>query len=227
MTDLSKTIEAKSDQLNAEDLIAGDKTIRITKVSAVAGDQPISINYEGDNGKPYKPCKSMRRVLVHVWGSDGSQYTGRSMTLFREPSIKFGGVAVGGIRISHMSHISEKKSFALTESRAVRKIYTVMPLVDAGEEFTPAPEAEIIERINMALTEEALKGAWKHYAKDIPAHDDAARARITAAKDAKKAELSAPKEKTGIEQTAEDVENYLDYAKPIEGIEEVDNSDPF
>ena len=63
MTDLSKTIDPKSDQLNSDDLIAGPITIRITKVSAnlSSPEQPISIFFEGDNGKPYKPCKSMRR----------------------------------------------------------------------------------------------------------------------------------------------------------------------
>ena len=72
MTDLAKTIEPKSDQLNADDLIAGPRTIVITAVRANAGsaEQPVSISFEGDDGKPYKPCKSMRRVMVHVWGPD-------------------------------------------------------------------------------------------------------------------------------------------------------------
>ena len=62
-----ESIAPKSNQLNADDLIGGRSiTIKITKVSGVAGEQPICINYEGDNGKPYYPCKSMRRVLVHV-----------------------------------------------------------------------------------------------------------------------------------------------------------------
>jgi len=137
MTDLSKTIEPKSDQLNADDLIAGPRTITVTDVRGVSGDaQPISIHYEGDNGKPYKPCKSMRRVLVVVWGASGADYAGRSMTLYRDPNVKFGGIAVGGIRISHMSHINDKVTMSLTVSRANRKPYTVNPLKGADQNTT-------------------------------------------------------------------------------------------
>lgn len=130
MTDLSTTIAPKSDQLNSDDLIAGPRTIRITKVSACpdSAEQPIAIFFEGDGGKPYKPCKSMRRVLVGVWGKDGNAYPGRSMTLYRDEKVTFGGLAVGGIRISHMSDIEGNVTMALTTTRANRKPFTVMPL---------------------------------------------------------------------------------------------------
>lgn len=130
MTSLMTTIAPKSDQLNADDLI-GDRTltIKVTKVSLLAeADQPIAIGFEGDNGKPYKPCKSMRRVLVNCWGGDGNQFIGRSMTLFRDDKVQFGGLAVGGIRISHLSNIDKDVVMALTASRANRKPYTVKPL---------------------------------------------------------------------------------------------------
>lgn len=106
MTDLSQTITPKSDQLNADDLIAGPRTIKVTKATVNQGaEQPASIFFEGDNGKPYKPGLSMRRVLVRAWGVNASAYVGRRMTLYRDDNVKFGGVAVGGIRISHMSDI--------------------------------------------------------------------------------------------------------------------------
>ncbi|WP_437870906.1 hypothetical protein ACSD7O_14290 [Methylorubrum extorquens] len=129
MTDLSQTIAPKSDQLNADDLIGGPRTIRVTGVSKMREpDQPIAINFEGDGGKPYKPGKSMRRVLVRVWGSDGMAYVGRRMTLYRDDTVQFGGVAVGGIRISHMSDITSAITMALTVTRANRKPFTVKPL---------------------------------------------------------------------------------------------------
>ncbi len=127
MTDLSKTISPKSDQMNADDLIGGPTTITVTRVSAAQGDnvQPIAVNFDGDNGKPWKPCKSMRRVLVHLWGKDGREYVGKSLTLFCDPSVKFGGIAVGGIRISHMSGIEKKATIALTSSRSKRTPFVV------------------------------------------------------------------------------------------------------
>jgi hypothetical protein len=129
MVDISRTVEAKSDQLNADDLIAGPRTVTVTEVRGNdAADQPVSIFFEGDNGKPYKPCLSMRRVLLKVWGADGRAYVGRSMTLYLDPTVMFGGVRVGGIRISHMSHIDKPQAMMLTTTRSKRAEYTVSPL---------------------------------------------------------------------------------------------------
>ena len=128
MIDLRGTIKPKSDQLNADDLIGGPITIRITGVTVGEGEQPVAISYEGDGGKPYKPGKSMRRVLVNLWGPDGAVYMGRSLTLYRDEEVVFGGVAVGGIRISHMSHLQRETTMALTATKAKRKPFTVRPL---------------------------------------------------------------------------------------------------
>lgn len=127
--DMTKTIAPKSDQLNTDDLIGGPITITVTSVRILGeADQPVGINFEGDNGKPYKPGKSMRRILVHIWGGDGSKYVGRSMRLYCDPNVMFGGAKVGGIRISHMSHIERDVTVALTTTRAQRKPFTVKPL---------------------------------------------------------------------------------------------------
>ncbi len=164
MTDLSTTIAPKSDQLNSDDLIAGPMTIKITKVSANLStpEQPISISFEGDNGKPYKPCKSMRRVLVNIWGSDGNKFPGRSMTLYRDPAVKFGGFDVGGIRISHMTDITKPVTMALTASKANRKPFTVQPLQAPGSEGVPEPSAELIDLAETAARggENVLRQFW-------------------------------------------------------------------
>lgn len=139
MIDMRKTVAPKSDQLNSDDLIGQSQTITVTKVSLMSEpDQPIAIYFDGDNGKPYKPCKSMRRVLINVWGVDGTAYVGRSMTLYRDEKVMFGGAAVGGIRISHVSHIDAPVTMALTATRANRKPFTVKPLIVA------APQADTI-----------------------------------------------------------------------------------
>lgn len=130
MMDMSAAIEPKSDQLNADNLISGPLTITVTdvKVGARGQEQPVSIHFEGDNGKPYKPCKSMARVMVAAWGRDGNAYVGKSMTLYRDPTVTWAGMAVGGIRISHMSDINKPMSMALTANKKSRQIYTVEPL---------------------------------------------------------------------------------------------------
>lgn len=162
MTDLSQTIAPKSDQLNADDLIAGPRTIKVTRVSPMREpDQPIAIYFEGDGGKPYKPGKSMRRVLVRVWGVDGAAYAGRRMTLYRDDSVMFGGVAVGGIRISHMSDISESVTLPLTVTRATRKLFTVRPLPAerASSGGKPAVEDNRTKLLRIAREKAALGGA--------------------------------------------------------------------
>ena len=137
---LASTIAPKSDQLNADDFITGPITIKVTAIKGSSDpQQPVSIHYEGDNGKPYKPCKSMRRVLVSAWGANGAEYVGRSMTLYRDDSVLFGGIAVGGIRISHLSDIDKDLTMQMTVSRTSRKPYAVKRLEVAASKPTAKP----------------------------------------------------------------------------------------
>lgn len=138
MTDLSKSIEPKSDQMNADDLIAGPVDITITDVRGGNEIQPINVHYQGDNGKPFKPCKSMRRVMVAAWGVQGKEYAGKSMRLFCDPKVKFGGIEVGGIRISHMTGIAEDMTIALTVSKANRKPFTVKVMEPSADQVDNA-----------------------------------------------------------------------------------------
>jgi hypothetical protein len=55
-------------------------------------------------------------------------WIGRQLTLFCDREVKWGGQNVGGIRISHMSHIDEPKTMMLSESKGKRKPVTVYPL---------------------------------------------------------------------------------------------------
>lgn len=129
MIDVSKTIQAKSDQLNADDLIGGPITVKVTDVKSNNNpDQPIHIFYEGCENKPYKPCKTMRRVLVHYWGKNGQDYVGRSFTLYNEPTVRWAGKEVGGIRISHMSDMITDRMLAVTVVRGKKEPYVVKPL---------------------------------------------------------------------------------------------------
>jgi hypothetical protein len=155
---ITDTIAPKSDQLNADDLICGPKTITITAVKIAMGEQPVSVHYDGDDGKPYKPGKSMRRVMVSIWGNDSSKYAGRSLTLYRDESVQFGGQQVGGIRISHASHIERPVTLALTTTRARRSAFTVQPLKMPKEQDL----AEIVHAMEGAAVNGpgALKTAW-------------------------------------------------------------------
>jgi hypothetical protein len=128
--DVSHTIIPKSDQLNADDLIAEPNGILFTiqGVRMVQDPkQPVIISIDGGR-QPWKPCLSMRRVLIRLWGKNAAQWVGKSVVLYCDPSVTFGRDKVGGIRISHMSHIDGPQSIMLTITRGRRSQYTVQPL---------------------------------------------------------------------------------------------------
>lgn len=155
--DITETLAPKSDQLNADDLMAGPRTVTITGVSRGDTDQPVNITTaEFGDGRPFKPCKSMRRVMVTAWGSDASAYVGHRMTLYRDDKVRFGGQDVGGIRIGAMSHIKSRITLALTVTRGKRAPYTVDPLPDGPQPITPDAVTEFERQIADSATVEEL-----------------------------------------------------------------------
>lgn len=128
ISNLSDTIIPKSDQLNSEQLLGGSITVTVTDVRRGTDDQPVVINYKNDNGRPFKPCKSMRKVLIFAWGDDGREWIGKSMTLFNNPEVKFGGVKVGGIRISHLSDIERDIALSLTATKGKKEAFVIKKL---------------------------------------------------------------------------------------------------
>jgi hypothetical protein len=127
--DLTESIAPRSDQINADDLVGGPITYTIREVIAGKAESPFDfLLIETD--RAYRPSKTMRRVIVNAWGPEASNYAGRRLTLYREPTIKFGGATVGGIRISHMSHIEGRQSVRVQTSRGKREEFTVDPLPD-------------------------------------------------------------------------------------------------
>lgn len=139
--DMSRFIEAKSDQLNADDLIGSDRTITITRVADCDGDQPIAIFYEGDGGKPFKPCLTIRRVLMAVWGRYANEYVGRSMTIYRDDEVTFGGLKVGGIRIRAMSGIDKETTVVVMKSKGKKAGMKILPLTGGPRQDT-APKQQ-------------------------------------------------------------------------------------
>lgn len=156
---LRHTIVPKSDQLNADELLAGPMTITVTGVTVNnSPDQPVSVHYQGDNGKPYKPCKSMRKVMIFAWGDDGRAWVGRRATLYNDPEIKFGGIKVGGIRISHLSGINSDIAISITETKGKKKPVTIRKLPDAPINATPGVDPVALQAAADTLTKAATRG---------------------------------------------------------------------
>lgn len=152
--DLAHSIEPNSEQLNAEDLIAGPMTVTITGVKKGTAEQPVFIELAEFTGRTYRPGKSMRRILVAAWGAEADAYVGRRITIYNDPTVKWGGQAVGGIRIRALSHIPEPLTVALTVTRGKRAPFTVQPLTE------PDRATKAVTALNAAATLETLDNVW-------------------------------------------------------------------
>lgn len=126
--DVTQYIQPKSDQLNADDLIGGDLIARIESVIITGGEQPISVKLEGFS-RVWKPCKTTSRIMAAIWGVKSGAWIGNHVRLFSDPTVKWAGVAVGGIRINGMSGIDAPKSIPLSTSKGKRVIYVIEPIV--------------------------------------------------------------------------------------------------
>lgn len=161
MNDMTAVIVPKSDQINADDLIAGPRTFTIEGVAINPGtEQPVQIKLAGEP-RVWRPCKSMSRVLVAAWGADAKVYAGRSLTLYRDPKVKWGGMEIGGIRVSHMSHIERDMLLQLTATKGKRAPHVIKPLIAEVAAHPAADPARkwadgYIRAINEAPTLEAL-----------------------------------------------------------------------
>ena len=150
--DLTRTIEPNSQQLNFDDVASQPVTVTITGVTAGSPEQPVNVELAEYPGRPWRPSKSMRRVLVAAWGRDSSAYVGQRITLYGDPEVTFGRDKVGGIRISHMSGLTQPLTVPLTVTRGKRRPFTVQPLPDAP--------VVTVEQAEAAEDEATLRDLW-------------------------------------------------------------------
>lgn len=126
MADIRQAMQAKSDQLNSVDIIGFEPVIRVREVQVRGGEQPVSIYFDGDNNRPWKPSKGMIRILSAGWGYESDQWIGRSVQIFNEPTVKYAGKEVGGVHIRAMSDIPTKGiNTTLVKNRQQREPYKV------------------------------------------------------------------------------------------------------
>lgn len=154
--DISNSLAPRSDQVNADDLVAGPMTVTIRKVVGGKAEQPFDFLLE-ETDRAYRPAVTMRRLIAAAWGTNGDQYVGRRLTLYRDPDVTFGKDKVGGIRISHMSHIDKRLEVKLQVTRGKRGTFIVEPLPDAP----PARDWDVVIATAAGLTDEdSLRDLW-------------------------------------------------------------------
>lgn len=168
--DITDALAPNSDQLDAIELVE-PRTFTIAAGSRLAmrdGKTVAEVALE-DFPRVWRPSKGMLDVLARCWGSDAKQWVGRRLTLYNDPDVMFGKDRVGGVRVSHLSHIDGVQTVNIRASGRGRapKPWKVEPLSDV----TPvapvtAPPTDAIPKaiaaINAATTLTKLDEIEKH-----------------------------------------------------------------
>lgn len=145
MNDMRITIEKKTDQLNFEDFLGGiTRTITIAEVRKGSKEQQYDIVIEGDS-RFWRPAVTVLKLLVQAWGDNAREWVGRRATLYGDPTVMFGRDVVGGIRVSHLSHIDGPVTANLTVTRGKRATHTVQPLFEpSAEQVTACDDTAVL-----------------------------------------------------------------------------------
>lgn len=153
--DITDALAPNSDQLDAIELV-NPRTFTIDVGSGLGkreGKTVAEIRLV-DFPRVWRPSKGMLDVLAACWGVDAKQWVGRRVTVYNDPKVMFGPNMVGGIRISHLSHIDGARSVDIRASGAGRKQkWKVEPLPDAA----PAPTAADVAAVT---DQDVLKAMW-------------------------------------------------------------------
>ena len=175
MLDITDTLAPRSDQLNSDDFIGRTAVVTVAGVERIVGEQLLAVHLHEFPGRLWKSGKTVRRILVVVWGTDVAQWMGRRVELYIDAEVTFGKVKVGGIRISRMSHLDKPLSLALTASKGKKQTHRIEPLPDntPSHEVQPDWQALIaeagddVEKLRAMWTDAQARGASEAILNDI------------------------------------------------------------
>ena len=112
--------------------------------------------------------------MMAIWGKEGDDWVGQSMTLYRDPDVKLMGDVVGGIRISHMTGLNREKLVPITKTRGKKFGWLVKPLTmqDQAPQISPERVENILEDARFAARKggDAFKAWWTGPGKEDRAH---------------------------------------------------------
>lgn len=128
--DIRAATKPKSDQLNYENFISGPQTFTVAKVTPGDRDHPVFVHMVECPATPYKPSKGMLKCLASPdgWGDKSSQWTGKAITLYGDPTVIYGGVEVGGIKVGALEGIESDYETLISARRGVRKPHLIKKL---------------------------------------------------------------------------------------------------
>ena len=128
MNGMAEAFAPKSDQITADDLLSGPMVVKIldVKIDLTRPQQKVDVFLVGKD-RAFRPCKTVGKILMNIWG-DADKWVGQSMRLFRDPTVKWSGAEVGGVRVSHVTGIDAPVKVTVMETRTTRKAHTIQPL---------------------------------------------------------------------------------------------------
>ena len=138
MADIRAAIQPRSDQLNYEDFVSGPAVLTIERTEDYKdekGQARVAIHMVEYPGRPFKASKTNLKLLAIAWGDDDTDWPGRRVQLSADPTVTFGGKAVGGICVTALSHLPQRFTAKLSVARGKKKEFPVEPLPD----FPPIP----------------------------------------------------------------------------------------
>ncbi|GAB3192026.1 hypothetical protein [Nesterenkonia suensis] len=120
-----------SDHISADLFADGPDTFTITGVTetTLEGEKKRhAVQLAETQGKTWVPALTVLKALAVVWSRETSNWVGQKVTLYRDESVRFGKEAVGGIRVSHITGISEPQTVEVRGAMNRRVSYTFQPL---------------------------------------------------------------------------------------------------
>ena len=142
MADIRAAIQPRSDQLNYEDFVSGPAVLTIERTEDYRDDkgQPrVAIHMVERPGRPFKASATNLRLIAIAWGDDDTDWPGRRVQLSADPTVTFGGRAVGGIRVTALSHLPQRFTAKLSVTRGKKQEFPVEVLEDAPS-IPPIPD---------------------------------------------------------------------------------------
>jgi len=161
--DITEALAPASDQLDAVELV-NPRTFTIDTGSSLGqrdGKTVAEIRLL-NFARVWRPSKGMLDVLAACWGTDAKQWVGHQVTVYNDPEVMFGKDKVGGVRISHLSHIDKARTVTIRGAGAGRKKqWPVQPLTEAV-----APKPPTSAEIASCATADELMALWESSTKD-------------------------------------------------------------
>lgn len=152
MADIRAAIQPRSDQLNYEDFLSGPAVLTIERTEDYRdekGQARVAIHMVEYPGRPFKASKTNVKLLAIAWGEDDTDWPGRRVELSSDPTVTYGGKAVGGICVTALSHLPQRFTAKLSVARGKKKEFPVEPLPDQPAtqyaDPLPVPEFETVD----------------------------------------------------------------------------------